>query len=779
MKIVNFCNKVIEYSFYALLFFIPIVVVSDTSELFEFNKLWLTFVITIIIGASWISKMIAKKEIRIQRTVFDIPIGIFILSQIISTILSLDPHTSVWGYYTRFNGGLLSMITYIFLYYAFVSNLDSVHFVKRIIGVSLVAGTFVSLWGFPSHFGYDPTCFAFRGTLDVSCWTSDFQPKIRIFSTLGQPDWLAAYLSILIPVAIAYFINNVKKGIVSPFYKKFPLRSFGLLLVFALFYIDLLFTKSRSATASSWTSLIVFAVLCLWIKRDELKKFALKNFAKSNIHVLALTLLLLVITFFTSTGISQVDRFGYGSLKSFISSVTTPKTTKDTSKSETKTPQTQEKPHVGELGGTDSFKIRLIVWEGALNTWKNNPIFGTGVETFAFAYYKYRPAAHNLTSEWNFLYNKAHNEYLNYLATTGLFGLLSYLSMIFVFLWIVFDKALKKLKIKELNSDLLIIIAFASGYLSILMSNFFGFSVVMVNIYFFLIPAIVLILLGALDKKNAFIFAAKVKKINMENKKSAKVKFYKDENKKISGMQKFGILIVSGMSAYLIYGLYTAWIADKAYALGQNLDRAGQYQQAYPSLKNAISLRPSEPMFLDELSINNAVLSVTLLQQQKEATGSADLANKLAEDAVALTNKITQEHPNNVVFAKTRVRVFYTLGQANPQYYVLALQAIEKPANLAPTDANISYNLGVLYGQNNQPEKAITALQNTTKLKPDYRDAYYALGIFYNQASLGKDGKVLRRELNQKAIEQMQYILKNLAPGDKNAEQAIKTWQAQ
>jgi O-antigen ligase len=59
-----------------------------------------------------------------------------------------------------------------------------------------------------------------------------------------------------------------------------------------------------------------------------------------------------------------------------------------------------------------------------------NPLFGTGVETFAFAYYTYRPAQHNMTSEWDYLYNKAHNEYLNYLATIGILGLGSYLLMI-------------------------------------------------------------------------------------------------------------------------------------------------------------------------------------------------------------------------------------------------------------------------------------------------------------------------------------------------------------
>ncbi|MBP7832915.1 MAG: hypothetical protein KA035_04060, partial [Candidatus Levybacteria bacterium] len=58
-----------------------------------------------------------------KRTPLDIPIALFLLSQILSTTFSMDPYVSFWGYYTRFNGGLLSLISYIFLYYAFAANL--------------------------------------------------------------------------------------------------------------------------------------------------------------------------------------------------------------------------------------------------------------------------------------------------------------------------------------------------------------------------------------------------------------------------------------------------------------------------------------------------------------------------------------------------------------------------------------------------------------------------------------------------------------------------------
>src|SRR5216683_3074100 len=125
MKLIFYCNKVIEYSFYALFFLVPLVFSGDTSELFELNKMWLTFGITAIIGAAWASKMVLQRRISIQRTPIDILLLLFLLSQIISSIFTLDQHISWWGYYSRFNGGLLSTICYVLLYYAFVSNLEA------------------------------------------------------------------------------------------------------------------------------------------------------------------------------------------------------------------------------------------------------------------------------------------------------------------------------------------------------------------------------------------------------------------------------------------------------------------------------------------------------------------------------------------------------------------------------------------------------------------------------------------------------------------------------
>lgn len=775
MKFINICNRIIEYSFYAIFFLVPLVLAPDTSELFEFNKMWLTYILALVILTAWLSKMLIKRQFKIQRTPLDTIVLLFLLSQLISTVFSLDRHVSLWGYYSRFNGGLLSIITYIFLYYAFVSNFreNAKIVVKRLILVALSSGVIVALWGLPSHFGYDPTCLVFRGSLDVSCWTSDFQPMIRIFSTLGQPDWLSAYLSVLLPISIALFIKSTFSKTLSNKKLEFSRKSTGFaifyFLIFLLLYIDIAFTRAKSGYLGTWFSIFFFSAAYVFLelrnRNEKLKRFAL------DFKLLVVVLLSIVlVTFWIGTSFARIDN--YFSLPGLMSHLTASRTVASKTGTPVATPPSTAVVS-GELGGTDSGTIRLLVWRGAIDAWLHNPIFGTGVETFAFAYYQYRPAQHNITSEWRYLYNKAHNEYLNYLATTGAFGLGTYLIMIGLFLFLSF-KFLWKNKSEDTNNRKVLVLALLSGYISFLISNFFGFSVVIINLFMFLIPAWVFILTNLInyDKNLSFSFASK------------KITGNKTQAEEYLVTLPIWILIVAVVvvNGFLIFTLINYWNADKDYARGYNLDRVNQYQAAYPLLHKAVGERPDEPTFKDELSINDAVLAISILQQkvtdQTQQKQAIALAQKLGAEAIATSDELTTQYPNNVVYWKTRVRIFYSLAQADERYLTQALTAIKKAAQLAPTDADISYNLGVLYGQNGDTKNAISTLENTIKLKPDLSNAYYALGIFYHQLAIDKQGKIVNQQAQQKAIDTMNFMLKNVAPGDTRPIDALKAWSA-
>ncbi|MGH7204309.1 MAG: O-antigen ligase family protein, partial [Candidatus Levyibacteriota bacterium] len=616
MKLINYCNKVIEYSFYSLLFLVPLVFSGDTSELFELNKMWLTFGITIIVGLAWGTKMILQKRITIQRTPLDIALLLFLLSQIISSIFTLDSHISWWGYYSRFNGGLLSTLCYVLLYYAFVSNLSlkalgekikfslPIYFtgigtlavafllilaiggqdafsaqirpaimgfgivgaliffiwsfqgsiLEKMLFITLNAGLLTALWGFPAHFGFDPTCQLFQGKFDVSCWTVAFQPKDRTFSTLGQPAWLAAYMAMLTPIAMAYALYYAQKRLLKLFV------SFSLLTIF--FYISLLFSNTRAAFYGFWIADLLFWGV-IFTKNYFPRRLLLQGFA-------LFTVVFFICNFFFNTPIGQLNKFTLSQL---------------TNHKVATLPETISGSSAAALNITDSSDIRLLVWQGALKIWENNPIFGTGVETFAFDYYKYKSPAHNLTSEWDYLYNKAHNEYLNYLATTGIFGLGTYLAFLGIFLfgvarWLWFDKTSPPdhQAAKQSSSprfDMLLITGLVAGWISILITNFFGFSVVIMNIYLFFIPLFVFVIAGILKEHHLFTFP---KHDTAEEKHSLA---------HINPYQWTGLIIIIILAGWMEIGLILYRQADIAYALGNNLDKIGNYGQATPYLLKA------------------------------------------------------------------------------------------------------------------------------------------------------------------------------------------------
>lgn len=756
-------NTTLTFSFYALFFVTPFLMHPHTSELFEFNKMWFVFAMSLFIFFIWSTKAIITKKLFIRRTPFDIPIALFLLSQILATIFSIDFHVSLWGYYSRFNGGLLSTISYIFLYYAFATNFlptkqdnknqdQQTPFSYKIAVISLVSGLGVTLWGLPSHFGKDLTCLVFRGQLDTSCWTADFVPTLRMFSTLGQPNWLAAFLTILTPISLALVpLTSKKSHITLPFLNKlkttefiknitFAQVFFALLAVF--FYISLLWTRSQSGFLGFWTGMVVLGVFYLLLKKQLTKTDSGKKSFKLLIATIALFLL---STFVISTPIERFNTFTLPQLQK--SSAPQPSDVP-----ETQNTQTQQAPAgaVLDSGITNSGEIRTIVWQGAIDVFKNNMLLGTGPETFAYAYYKERPQAHNLTSEWDFLYNKAHNELLNYLATSGLLGLGSYLALLAYFVFYATKNILKKDSPYALLGASLV-----AGLIANSVVNFFGFSVVVTNLFLFLTP----VLLYDLLQKDGF-----EKSINLIGSPATKQYL----GKKLGGGAVLLIITLALIVAAFEFTLLRFWIADQKYALGNNLDRVNEFVQANPLLQEAVTLRPSEDVFKDKLAVNLSTLSLLFAQQGDQARAEA-----FAQEAKKLSDEVTTQHPNNVLYFKSRTRIMYALSQLNPAFLADAVNAIEKAQDLAPTDAKIAYNVAIMYEQQGKREEAIEQLIKTAELKPNYADAHYTLALLYQQ--LAEESPAEKTQYIEKAKERLNYILENLDPNNQGARDLLET----
>jgi len=633
--------KPIRFLFLTLLFFTPLIFTQSNSELFELPKMYFVYLLTTLVITFHLINVFQKQAPLHKKTFLDIPILLFFISQVISTYYSIDPHTSFFGYYSRLNGGLLSLICYLILYFILSVYIDS-DFKNKIINFSLFSAFLVSIYAIAEAFG-----------IDKNLWVQDVQS--RVFSTFGQPNWLAAYLCILVPFSIFKFFNS----------KTLLHKSYFLILT-SSFYISILFTKSKSGIIACLISFALYFTIYFFQN--------LKN--KSSIKKLSIFALIFILL---TLAINNPIKDYLFPQKSNISITPNPESSK--------------------ILITSSGDIRKIVWIGAIDLWKKFPIFGTGVETFAYSYYWTRPVEHNLTSEWDFLYNKAHNEYINYLATTGAVGFLTYCFFIISVLFFLIKKSSSTTY--DLQPTLI------CSFVSILITNFAGFSVVITSLFFFLLPAL-------LNPNQEFLASKQAK-------------------------TKFNLLIIPLLliSFFFIRKTISFYLADIAYNQSEKYDSQNDYQTALSFAQASHQLNPNEPLYTDKLATIYSKIALSTSKQEyiDQAINYSDITIKIS--------------PGNINFWKQRAQDYLYLSGIDTKYFSISITALTNAASLAPTDPKIFYSLGQFLETASLTDQAIPYYQKAIELKPNYDYAYFALGKIY----LSQKKYDLARENLQKTID--------------------------
>ena len=718
-------QRIILWSFYILFLVTPLFFLKNNSELFEFNKMRLVYGVTVVVATAWIVQMIQERRFIFKHTPLDIPIILFLASQIMSTVFSIDMHTSIWGYYSRSNGGLLSVISYLLLFYAFVSNISKAQ-ITSLIKVIVTGGVLVSLYAIPEHFGFSPSCLILTGDFNATCWVQDVQA--RVFATLGQPNWLAAYLGMVIFPAMYLFLTE----------KKQQLKWWHFISV-VLIYMAFTFTYSRGGMLGFVAGLGIFMISYLvchpGVERSE-------TISKASLQVGSVF----------SSGIRQILSLRSRMTRPLISIIGVvllinllfgSALTGDFRLLKQSAPPARPGIVTGgtqlENGGTESGQIRLIVWQGAIDIFKHYPLFGSGVETFAYSYYQYRPVAHNFVSEWDFLYNKAHNEYLNYLATTGAVGFLSYMLMIFSFAWYSMRLVVKHHQGNQTAQ--LLAIAILAGYVSFLVQNIFGFSVVMIALLFFLFPALIFVYADSLKEPQRDLL-----RVVSLLKPITRLIYRRSVYTKIA----LGIVIFIG--ALYVMKVHSNWEADTFYKRGNDLTDSGYVGEGFNNFIQAIDLHPTEPLYRAELGFAAAASYVSRNESSESATPeeASDAARilKTAENQTDLALKLS---PNNTSIWRTAIRTYYQLSSVEPRFGDKTIETLDRTIALAPTDPKLVYNKGLILASQNKLPEAIEALKKAIELKPDYRDAKVTLSDFYFKNKQKADALGVVDELLEKA----------------------------
>jgi tetratricopeptide (TPR) repeat protein len=460
-----------------------------------------------------------------------------------------------------------------------------------------------------------------------------------------------------------------------------------------LFFLTLLYTKSRSGLLGfALADLIFWGGIFLISKTKHLKQFLILHFA------------LLILVAISGTPWTP-------SLQSAA-------------------PVQKSSPPAGttalQTGGTESGDIRKIVWKGAIDIWKAYPILGTGLETFAFSYYKFRPVEHNLVSEWDFLYNKAHNEYLNFLATAGTIGFLAYLLLI--------GASLYQISKSRPNFAL----ALGAGYVSILVTNFFGFSVVPVALLFFLYPAVAVTLQLAASSKQQVA-------------------------SKIAANQKIFIGLTLLLTSYLLLLTSRYWYADLLFAKGKVANTSKNYPHAQRLLIKAIKTSPiPQAIYHDELAKTATEISLELFE-----AGNEEESLRFTKLAISESDKAVKLSPANLNLRRRRASMFLKLVGIDAGFLGAAEKALIEAIEMAPTDAKLYFKLASTYVKAGELDRAIEVLQETIRMKPNYRNARLALAVLF-----------IEKGETEKAKDELKFILTRINPKDEIAKEQLEQLEA-
>ncbi|MFC1622105.1 O-antigen ligase family protein [Patescibacteria group bacterium] len=330
---------------YVLCFFTPLVFSSLTKENYEFPKMFFVY----FLGATIIFLFLLTFDT--WRLKFKIPnrfVLLFLISIVVATLTSNHVYTSLWGYHSRQNGGLISYLVFFGIYFVAL-NTFSKQTKRRVVDVFLLALL--------------PICL--HGLLQIGSMP-------RVVSTFGQPNWLAAYIVILLPMLFLRIVDNEQKYL--------------WLTILTLSTAVLVFTGSLSG--------VLGAVISLGYLGFQYRK----NIPK---YVYALLLLGFVLNF------NFIKQRFHDALTFSIA------------------------PEDYQV--SDSNLIRYGLWKGSLRLFVSSPkniLVGVGPENFTYEYPFFREDVLNYSSEWNYIMNKPHNYYLEVLVEQGIFGFVPYVLLL-------------------------------------------------------------------------------------------------------------------------------------------------------------------------------------------------------------------------------------------------------------------------------------------------------------------------------------------------------------
>jgi O-antigen ligase len=315
-----------------------------------------------------------------------VAVTIFVAAVMLACIFALDAHAAFWSNYERGEGGFQMLHYYAFfllLTMLFTHEEDW----RNIFKFSLVAALGMIGYGVLANLGYGTFISPYTGgTVPTGVWHRLVDGRFE--GSLGNPAYVAPYLIFSMFFAAYLWASSRISG------KLTALKSwgYGIFIAIALFFFYT--SQTRGAFLGLAAGMFIFVLYLAFAGNRRVRKWSL-----------------------VSLGILIVLGLGIFAIRNepFLNNI--------------------PGGRLAQISLSDSTaQTRFWVWGEAWHGFLEKPVFGWGPENFTAVFDKFFNPKFFVpgqnTETW---FDRAHSVFFDYLAETGIVGLLSYLGIFIVF----------------------------------------------------------------------------------------------------------------------------------------------------------------------------------------------------------------------------------------------------------------------------------------------------------------------------------------------------------
>ena len=671
-------EKAVRFGLSAVILLVPLLVNPLGCRFYELPKVVFFRFAVLLLLTAWLGARINLRGSivgslrKLLAMPLVLPALLFALAHVLSTLTSVAPHLSFWGSFIRVYG-TYNVLCYVIFFFLIILNFRTVGQLEQLITVALLASLPVALYGVLQHSGLEPI---FPG----------YDYSSQVVSTIGNPIFLGAYLIMVIPLALGRLLVSLRTllGGSQPASscRSLLLEVVGYASLLALQLVCLLYTQARGPWFGFLGGAFLFVVLSAW--RYGLKKLLLITGAS----VLVLATLLVALNLPNTP------------LEPFTAS-----------------PYLSQLVFSDELAkGTGTSWVRLYIWQGILELIRTGPnigltpdplrpfrlLIGYGPETMEVVFPQVDQPDLDYIEAREAIADRAHNELLDLLVTTGALGLSAFLVLMGGF----FCYGLSLLWRTKAFRTQVTLIALLSAMFAHLVEAQFGI----------LLPSAELLL---------WLYLALVSAMYVHETATANANrsfaYSQDKLKSI-----LSLLVVCVIPFFASFSSVNLLIADTYLARGMRFQSSGQWKKSVAAFNQAIQAFPGESKFYafeadayfqlaQSISDDEVETRAVLLQASADTLSEARELEPLEPEYYADAGKIYGYWAKTVDPSK--------LGQA-VEFYELALQ-------LSPHRAIYRNELARVYFDAGQYEEAIRQSQLSLEIDPRFYATHFNLGLAY------------------------------------------------